>query len=109
MGESQGLFSAVAALVSSRWPILDIWKARKKPLGEITIDLEGRGQNVLVWRSGWDVRCEALDALQTEMIRSLQSGELLGEVCARSAHGEDLPVGEWFATWANQGLITRVA
>ena len=105
-------FQPSVVVISSCWPVFDVWNARKTPLSELNIVLEGRPQDVLVMRRGLDVVCELVDSAQTELIRALQRGEALGESCARLAEAEDagkLPVGEWFSSWASRGLITRVA
>ena len=105
-------FQPSTAVVSSRWPVLDIWNARKTPLKDLKIDLEGRPQDVLVLRRALDVHCEPVSPFQAELIRSLQRGEALGKSCERlaeSAESESLPVGEWFSSWASQGLITNVS
>ncbi len=105
-------FQPSVAVVSSRWPVLDIWNERKTSLKDLKIDLENRSQDVLVIRRGLDVHCELVNSLQAELIRSLQRGEALGESCARladTAETEGLPMGEWFSSWASRGLITRVA
>ena len=106
------VFQPSVAVIRSQWPILTIWNARKKPLGEIDISLEGQPQQVLVSRRGMDVTCEALEEAQVELILSLQSGEPLGKSCARLAEragAEEWPMGEWFSSWASRGLIARVA
>jgi len=105
-------FQPSVAVVSSSWPVLDIWNARKTSLNELSIGLEGRPQDVLVMRRGLEVVCELVDPAQAELIRSLQRGEALGESCARLAEKADageLRMGEWFSSWASRGLITRVA
>jgi hypothetical protein len=110
-------FQPSVAVVSSAWPILDLWNARKTPTTEIDIGLEGRPQDVLVSRHGLEVVCELLQPEQADLIRRLQKGEALGQVCAhlagdghvRSQKEESAPVGEWFSSWASRGLIARAA
>ncbi len=102
-------FQPSLAVISSKWPILDIWKARTTPLEKIQIDLIDRPQDVLVSRRGLEVVCESLQPLQAELLLSLKRGEALGEVCARlSETAEEAPMGEWFSSWAARGLITHV-
>src|SRR3989338_1885656 len=44
------IFQPSVRVVSSSWPILDIWNARKTPLKEVGVDLVNRPQHVLVAR-----------------------------------------------------------
>src|SRR3989338_61557 len=45
-------FQPSVSVVSSRWPVVDIWKARKSPVKELNVDLIGRPQAALVFRKG---------------------------------------------------------
>ena len=105
-------FQPFVRLVSSEWPILDIWRARKEPLSEMKVDLVNRPQSVLVHRNGLDVTCEAIDKVQRELLESLLKGAELGETCQRlaeTAGTQELPLEQWFSSWTAHGLIVRVA
>ena len=95
-------------LIASPWPILDIWVARTRPRESVNIDLVNRPQRVLVFRQGLQTRCELIDERQHRMLEGLRTGQTLGAVCGELAGlggAEPLPLAEWFARWAGQGLI----
>ncbi len=104
-------FQSSVSVVSSEWPILDIWQARNKPLKEISVDLVGRPQTVLVYRRDLDVVCQSIDAVQAELIRALRNKRTLGDSCAMLAEktqDEEPPIGEWFSAWVGQGILKGV-
>jgi hypothetical protein len=95
-------------LVRSRWPILDIWQARRQPVTHVAIDLVNRPQRILVSRRGEQVRCELLDDNQAQALEGLLAARTLGAVCRELAGrcGDHTPpVTAWFAQWAASGLI----
>lgn len=94
------VFQPSLRMVSSAWPILDIWEARDKPVSEVKINLVGRPQRVRVCRQAFQVHCELLDELQEAALRALLSGKSLGE----------LPelVPDWFSRWAASGLVVAI-
>ena len=50
-------------MVTSSWPILDIWEARTTPRDSLNINLVDRPQRVLVYRDAGSVTCELIDRL----------------------------------------------
>lgn len=44
-----------AALISSKWPLYDIWRMNRGLIAEQTIDLQSEAQACLVWRQDYDV------------------------------------------------------
>ena len=99
-------------LLSSAWPIADIWQARTQPREQVSIDLVDRPQRVLVFRYELQPRCVVVDARQYAVLEGLVAGRALGEVCGALAHdaGDDpLPLTDWFAAWATHGLFRDVA
>ena len=105
------VFQPSVAVVSSRWPILDIWAVRQEPPGAINIALEGRPQDVLVCRRELQVRCEALEHGQALVLEPLLAGQPLGQAleALQGAEGrEESPVAAWFAGWATRGLIAEL-
>jgi len=101
-------FQPFVHLVSSQWPVLDIWKSRNVPVKEIKIELENRPQNVLVARREADVFCDLIDRNQYTVLAGLLEGKPLGDVCAEivTALGDEpLPLAQWFTQWVSQALI----
>ncbi len=102
-------FQPHVKLAASDWPVLDIWNARKRPAKEMSIDLINRPQRILIYRAGAEVRCRGIDERQHQMLTSLAAGKTLAEACDDLARfgDEELPVMEWFAFWASQGLLSN--
>ena len=65
----------------------------------------------MIGRKGVQVRSELLDPVPYVLVESILRGESLGEVCERIAasvkEDEALPIADWFAGWAREGLIIR--
>lgn len=97
-------------LVSSAWPIRDLWEARRVAREAVDIAVVGRPQDVVVFRRGFAVACELLEPPQAALLRALAEGRPLGEACAPLAgRGEQAPapLEAWFARWAAAGLFRR--
>ena len=101
-------FQPSVALVASPSPILDIWEARRRPRETIDLPVIGRPQDVLVYRSGLQVRCALLEPAQHAILSRLLEGRTLSEACAALPEPDaDLPVAAWFARWAADGLLIQ--
>lgn len=103
-------FQRSVTLISSSWPILDIWETRKQPRETIRVELDNRPQQILVFRVGLTVHCERVDSTQAMVLEVLLEGQTLGQACARlvdAAIETPLPLTEWFTRWTKLGLITH--
>lgn len=70
---------ASTARVSSRYPILDIWRANQPDADpDVPIDLAAGGHEVLVWRPADDVRLAVLTAHEARFVDALAAGAPLG-------------------------------
>jgi hypothetical protein len=100
-------FQPGLGVVRSAWPVLDLWQARDTPRGEIDINLTGRPQNVVVWRDGFEVRCDAVSDAEATVLHSLRNGMTLGQAIARieSEIVDPASVAGWFAGWLQTGRI----
>lgn len=101
-------FQPSVSLVTSEWPIMDIWQTREKINQDICV--KKNRQYVLVGRKGLQARCEALNDKQYRMLEGLFCGRTLGEVCEELAMmpgNENLPVAQWFSAWVGDELIQR--
>lgn len=104
----QVVFQPSVALVASAWPIRDIWQARTQPAAAVNVDLVNRPQRVLVFREGLRVRCELIEPAQALLLTELLPGRPLGDACAALADAtteSPVPVADWFAQWAQRGLV----
>lgn len=96
------------AVVTSDWPILEIWRVRETRLEEIDVDLRDNPQCVLVFREGVRVRCEPLSGDQAATLDSLAAGSTLGETMEALANSGVTPetVLSLFRRMAGGGLLT---
>ena len=85
------VFQPSVAVVRSFHPVLDIWDARETPVADIDIALEGRPQNVFVYRDGYRVVCEALLDAEAAALECLLAGRTLGETMEILAAGCGVP------------------
>lgn len=94
-------------VLTSAWPIREIWEARATPIEAIDIDLEGRGDHVLVYRAGFHPCCESIEPGEAFALGEIRRGRALGDVAtdlaARGVGGE--AVASWFARWMTLGLV----
>jgi len=102
-------FQPWVALVTSEWPIREIWEARETPIEEIDIDLHNRPDHVLVCRSGYAVRCESAGSAEAEFLGALLEGQTLGSVVATltARGGDPASVSTWFARWMALRMIAN--
>ena len=100
------VFQPSFGMISSGWPVLDIWRARKLPPEEIKIDLQGKPQWILIFRQGVEVYTHEIDREQYNFLQGLKNGKSLGDVCGEFAEaGGELPLQQWFASWVQSGFI----
>ncbi len=101
-------FQPSVGIVSSGWPILDLWQARKTPRKEIDIQVVDRPQTVLIFRKGFQVRCENLERGEAALLEGLLAGRSLGDVCGSLADfSKDLlpDLTGTFRNWMQKGLL----
>jgi hypothetical protein len=100
-------FQPSVAVVTSKWPIRDIWAARETPVEEIDIELEGRPDRVLVHRAEFQVVCESISDDEAAALRVLLAGTTLGHMAEQLGdEGRDpSSVAQWFARWNSRGLV----
>ena len=100
-------FQPWVAVVSSAWPILQIWHARETPVEEIDIDLRDHPEHVLIHRAGLTVHAEPVSPQEAQALAALLDGRRLGEVIDDlvSAGQQAEQVFEWFRRWMGIGLV----
>ena len=100
-------FQPAVALVSSAWPIRELWECQGTPIEAIDVDLNGRPDHVLVYRAGFAVHCLSLPAPEARALRDALAGRHLGELVERLAADDDDPdrVAAWFARWMQLGIV----
>lgn len=100
-------FQPAVGVVSSAWPVLDLWAARDTPREQIDIELHDRSDHVVVRRAGLTVRCESVSAAEARALSLLLADGRLFEAAAQlEAEGLDPgAVLEWFSRWMSAGMI----
>lgn len=103
-------FQPSLRLVSSAWPVVDLWRERKDAQPGVRSELHGRPQCASICRQDLRVRVEAVHPLEFACLKLLAEGQTLGEVCEKLAEqsSEEMPLMEWFAKWSSSGMIARV-
>ncbi len=102
-------FQPSTALFKSKWPVMDLWQARKTPRNQIRIGLEGRSQRILIRREGFSVRAEALDERAYRLLELLLAGRPMGQALSRLEsllEGPELTA--WFKDWTGRGLVVSL-
>jgi len=101
-------FQPSVAVVTSPWPIREIWESRETPTEAIDIDLSNRPDRVLVRRSGYAVLCESVDEAEADLLTALLAGRTLGDVMATltTRGGHPGSVSTRFARWVALGMLT---
>lgn len=100
-------FQPGLALVCAPWPLRELRETCQCERSEIDVNLVDRHDRVLVYRRGFDVVVESIEAAEAEAVGSLQNRELLGEVTAKLAGSGAEPgsaVG-FFGRWVSLGLV----
>jgi hypothetical protein len=106
---SRLVFQKGVTIFSSEWPVLDIWNARKTDRKKVDIDLTGKPQTILIFRSGFQVRCELLEPWQAKLTIALMEGQNLEKACDVIADDlEDFSaVSVWFSKLMAEQMIVR--
>lgn len=100
-------FQPAVVLVRSPWPIHDVWEARKQARDTIDIVVQGRPQNVVVYRVGFRVAAEIVAADEAALLELLLDGATLGCAMVRLETSEVTgeAVSRWLAGWVSRGLL----
>jgi uncharacterized protein len=111
-------FQPSVKIVTSDWPIFDIWRSQKSGTVPGNPFLfknlqKGRPQTnpILVSRAEDQVLCEPMDSVAAELLTNLLSGKSLGDACSLISGGDDgkaPPVTAWFSKWVQGGLIATI-
>lgn len=98
-------------LVSSSWPIADLWFLRNQSRDSIDLEVENHAQDVLVYRNG-GVVCVTISNAQLVLLEALITGNDLNHALAKAGQiispGESQLIGEWFSRWVEAGVICGI-
>ena len=100
-------FQPGVSLVRSAWPIHDVWQARTQAGDTIDVVVEGRPQDVVVFRTGFRVTPALVAADEAALLERLLAGERLGTALGAletsGVAGE--VVTAWLGGWVRCGLV----
>jgi hypothetical protein len=68
------------AVLRSRWPLIEIWKCKDRPDGEISVELENTPSIVLVYRHGYQSYCAASNEAVARFIEAMDGGTTLSRL-----------------------------
>ncbi len=102
------VFRPGTAVVSSAWPIHELWRTRDLDRCEIAVELRDHPEQVLVHRVGLAVETQSIDLLEAEALERLISGMRLDDVMTSLSKWDAKPdrVGDFFASWSSLGIIS---
>lgn len=110
-GHLQFVFQEGFGLLESAYPVFDLWQARKTPISEVSIRVEGNPQQVIIFRSGLEVQCLQTDACQVRLLNELRRGTCLEEaleIFSDTPDFEPALLTRWFGHWMQLGIITAL-
>lgn len=73
------------AVVRSPWPIHDLWLCRDRHDDEVSVLVEGRPQDVLIYRKALEVHCRVVDELEVRLLEAVKE-----ETCSLERFHETL-------------------
>jgi hypothetical protein len=85
-----------------------IWEARKTARAAIDVELDGRADRVLVYRTDYRVACESVDEAEAKALDRLLAGAILGAVLADVSGTAAAKAAGWLVGWFRRGLLTAI-
>ena len=100
-------FQPSVTVLSSPWPLLDLWTAHETGRDARDIDLHGEPEHLIVRRAGLIVRCESVSPDELFALQLLLDGHSLGASMEQlDANGSDAAVVmTWFSRWTTAGMM----
>jgi hypothetical protein len=101
-------FQPSVAVVTSPWPLLDLWTGFDDTRDGATVRIQDAAQHLIVRRGDSTVRCELVSAEEALAVRLLLDGHRLTDaVELLAAEGVDAAhVMDWFGRWTACGLLS---
>jgi hypothetical protein len=93
-------FQPSVALVTSPWPLLDLWSANNAT----AIEAQDEQEHIIIRRVGLIVRCEAVSAEEAGVLQRLLDGRSLGD-CIDQLDEDPSHVLAWFSRWSSAGML----
>ena len=93
-----------ATLLQSNYPTHKIWQTNQEDASsDDVVDLDEGRVNLIVWRSGYDVRIDPVNKSNWPLLVALSKGQTFGEVCEQLP---DCGIDELFPQCVQNGWIT---
>ena len=93
------------ALLSSRWPLLELRACSELPDDQVAIPVAGRPGRVVVYRRGLEVRSVAASAEDLRFLRCFRQRRSLAAIAPRWGETETAHLAELFRRWASEGVL----
>ena len=79
-----------ASLISSEYPVHHIWEVNQDDYtGEQTVNLDEGGVDLLVWRQGYTMRIDPIDAGEWNLLKGIQQQRPFSELCDKETDYEN--------------------
>jgi uncharacterized protein len=99
-------FSPAMAVVTSPWPVVDLWELREKPDAEVNLQVKDRPQAALVYQDvEHGVRLARLSPAQARIHAALSAGGTFGEALEAAGEVTEVEVGSLTSLWSTAGLV----
>jgi hypothetical protein len=103
-------FQETVFLIRSPHPIYQIWDATEVESDRaFQASFKGQGQQVLIYRVGTLPHVKPLNPAQFELLRELQAGQSLNQVCSKLGNTLSQAnlrhISQWFSQWMQLGIF----
>jgi len=99
-----------ARLVAMEWSVESQWQSIRDDPGAQTAAPRREGHVLLAWRKGLEAHWRIASIEEGRALRALHAGGSLLHACeAMADSAEAARVGEWFAGWVAQGMLSVCA
>ena len=75
-----------ASLISSEYPVHHIWKVNQDDYpGDQTVNIDEGAVDLIIWRKGYDMHIDPLDAGEWYLLKGIQQQRSFSELCSEKA------------------------
>jgi hypothetical protein len=106
--DARVVFRPGTTVVTSTWPIRELWESRELSRSKIDVDLNNRSDRVLVYRDEYSVEVRSVDRVEALALAHLLEGKSLGHLMVELSEFDAAPgrVNTLFRSWTTIGLVS---